>query len=119
MKARGILVLHSVFFFGLVAGCLASPFFALAYPQAFDTYSLWVFVGLGIAILGSWYVYAGECPFTVWENNFRKKEGLQPYSEPCMNRYSKRWFGITTSRRFSDIFPIAILLIPILTRMFI
>lgn len=114
-----MLALHTLFLCGLVIGCLVSPFIALSYPEAFNFYALWVFGGLGVLILGSWYIYRGECPLTVWENQFKKIEGRETYAEPCMDRYAKRWFGVRLPWRFSDIFPIAILAIPLLTRLFI
>jgi len=119
MGSRATLLFHSIFFFGLTISCFASPFIALTYPQAFNAYSLWVFVGIGILILGSWYKYGGDCPLTVWENDFRKKEGRPVYTGSCIVLYGKKWFGLSLTRQFSSIFPIAILLIPILTRFFI
>lgn len=119
IMSRAVLVLHTLVFASLVVVCLASPLIALSYPDAFNTYVLWFFGAIGVLILGSWYVYAGQCPLTVWENNLRKKEGKRPYTEPCMDRYALQWFGIRLPRRFSDIFPIAILLIPVVSRFFI
>ena len=117
--SRFILTLHTLVLSALVIGCLASPFIALSYRDFFNTYSLWIFCGIGVLTLATWYFYSGECPFTVWENNFRKREGKRTYTEPCMDRYAHEWFGLTLPRRFSDIFPIAILLIPLLARVFI
>jgi len=117
--SRLVLFFHTLVLTGLVIACLLSPVFALNYWIIFDTYVLRVFGGIGVLTLATWYVYGGECPFTVWENSFRKSEGKQIYTEPCMDRYALRWFGLTLPRRFSDIFPIAILLIPLVTRAFI
>lgn len=117
--SRVILAFHTLVFSALIIVCLASPIVAARYPDLFHVYSLWVFGFTGISILGSWYVYSGQCPFTVWENTLRKKEGKEPYAEPCMDRYAKEWFNLTLPSRFSDIFPIAILFIPVLTRFFV
>ena len=114
-----MLAFHTLALSGLVVVCVASPFLALSYPDAFNTYVLWFFGGIGVLILGSWYAYAGQCPLTVWENNFRKNEGRRVYTEPCMDRYTKQWFGVRLPSRFSDIFPVAILLIPVVTKFFI
>jgi len=116
--SRIVLFLHTLVFSALVLGCLASPIIAASYPDFFRAYSLWFFGGIGILILASWYFYKGACPLTVWENNFRESEGKKAYAEPCMDRYAKQWFGMTLPKRFSDIFPVAILLIPLATRFF-
>lgn len=117
--SRLVLFLHTFVFSALVTGCLASPFVAANYPDFFRAYSLWVFGAIGVLILASWHFYKGACPFTVWENSFRKTEGKQIYTGPCMDRYAKEWFGLKLPSRFSDIFPIAILFIPLVTRFFI
>ncbi|MEK7601060.1 MAG: DUF2784 family protein [Patescibacteria group bacterium] len=117
--SRLILAFHTLVLFALVVVCIASPLVASSYPDAFNTYVLWFFGAIGVLILGSWYVYAGQCPLTVWENGFRKSEGRKTYAEPCMDRYAREWFGVRLPWRFSDIFPIAILLIPVVTRFFI
>ncbi|MDB5238354.1 MAG: hypothetical protein JWM46_624 [Candidatus Kaiserbacteria bacterium] len=114
-----MLILHTLVFAALVVGCFTSPLFAYYYPELFKIYVLWVFGGIGILILGSWYFYSGACPLTVWENDFRKKEGKEPYSEGCMDRYAMRWFGLKLPPHFSDIVPIAILFIPLITRIFV
>lgn len=116
--SKRTLFVHTVVFFVLVIGCFLSPLIAYAYPEAFRFYALWVFGGIGVLILGSWYVYGGDCPLTVWENNFRKREGRKTYAGSCIDHYAKRWFGLTLPRHFSGIFPVAILLIPLLTRFF-
>jgi Protein of Unknown function (DUF2784) len=106
-------------FSGLMVVAILSPGIALLYPALFNRYALWVFCGIGVLILGSWYFYSGECPLTVWENDFRKKEGLQPYTEPCMDRYARKWFGLKLPPHFSDIVPVAVILIPLVTRFFV
>jgi hypothetical protein len=114
-----ILFFHTLIFSALVVVCILSPFIAMHYPQAFNEYSLWVFGGIGVLILVTWYFYAGQCPLTVWENAFRKSAGKKPYTDPCIDHYMKEWFGLDAPSRFSDIVPIAVLVIPIVTRFFV
>ena len=113
-----ILFFHTTIFSSLIVGCIGSPIIAANYPQFFRTYSLWVFGGIGILILASWYFYKGACPLTVWENNFRKSEGRATYAGSCIDYHAKKWFRMTLPRHFSSAITLGVLVIPLLTRFF-
>jgi len=117
--SRLILFFHTTIFSSLIVGCIASPIIAASCPQFFRTYSLWVFGGIGLLILVSWYFYKGACPLTVWENNFRKNEGRATYEGSCIDHYTKRWFRVTLPRHFSSAITLGVLVIPALTMFFI
>ncbi len=115
--SRVVLFLHTLVFSALVAVCIASPLIAVQYPDLFRTYSLWVFGGIGVLILASWYFYEGACPLTVWENNFRKSEGRATYTGPCIDHHARKWFRLSLPRHFSSIITLGVLVIPLTTRL--
>ncbi|MFA7309462.1 MAG: DUF2784 family protein [Candidatus Paceibacterota bacterium] len=117
--SRLMLAFHTLFFAGLVIGSFMSPFIAAFDPGAFKLYGPSIAVTIGVLILGSWYFYRGDCPFTVWENALRRREGRQTYSGSCIDRYAKKWFGLVLPRRFNTIFPVAILAIPLIAGFFV
>ncbi len=41
-----------------------------------------------------WMRYKGDCPFTIWENSHRIREGKKPYKGSCIIRYAALWFGL-------------------------
>lgn len=84
------------------------------YPQVFTGKAVVIgFTILALLVLGSWPLYGGECPFTVWENNFRKREGKKAYREACIDRYAARGFGIKLPKYFSTYLSVALLILPI------
>ena len=118
MVSRLILFVHTVVFGGLVVVSLGSPFLKAAYPAEFAHYFLWAVGGLLILILGSWYFYGGDCPLTVWENSARTWEGRPTYRGSCIDRHAKLWFGWTPPASFNTIFPIGVLIVPLVTGFF-
>lgn len=115
MKAKTILIIHTVFFFSFTGLSLASPFLMAYYPDVFTGKAFVIGFGtLAILVTGSWLIDGGPCPLTVWENNARKREGKKPYKDACIDRYAGQWFGITPPKYFSTWFPVAVLILPIM-----
>jgi hypothetical protein len=92
MMSRLIFSIHTVIFLAFVGLSLASPFFVFLLPWSM----VWWWVGgtilFGIAVISSWRIW-GECPFTVWENIWRKHEGRPVYRGACTEHYA-RVFGL-------------------------
>ncbi len=118
MKARTILLIHTIFFFSFTTLSLASPFLMAYHPDVFSgKVFVFAFGLLALLTIGSWPLYRGDfpgaCPFTVWENNARKREGKKPYRGACIDRYARKWFGIHLPKHFTTWFPVGVLILPI------
>ncbi len=113
MLSRLTLLVHTVLFFGFSLVCLATPWIKAAYPAEFAHYFLWVIGVLIVGIIGSWFFYGGDCPFTVWENNARQREDRPVYKEPCTDHYAKRWFGWQPPWWFNWVVPLIFLVVPL------
>jgi hypothetical protein len=114
MKSKTILTIHTLLFFSFVAVSLSLSMILFWYPGAVP--GKIVVIGysiLAILVIGSWPTFGG-CPFTVWENNFRKREGRKVYSGACINHYAKEWFGIILPSKFGTYLLIALLVLPII-----
>ena len=72
------------------------------------------FAALALLVVGSWPLYGGECPFTVWEHRARKREGKKSYRGACINHYAKKWFGLRLHKHASTVLLIALFLLPVL-----
>ncbi len=118
MVSRLILFVHTLVFSALMLGSLASPFINAAYPLEFSAYYPWGVGALLLIILGSWFLYGGDCPLTVWENRARKREGRLAYRGSCLVYYARRWFGMRLSSMASNIIPVGVLLIPLVVGFF-
>jgi Protein of Unknown function (DUF2784) len=111
-----VLTIHTCAFLAYVGGCVGAPFIAASHPSMDPWYFIGTTVALTVLILVSWVVYKGECPFTVWENNFRAEEGRARYTEPCLDRYALLWFGFRFPGKVgvvSTVSMLVILLIPL------
>ena len=94
MRSKLMLAFHALFFVLFSAGTLGSPFIAAARPDISPWSFIWETAILIILVVASWIVYKGECPFTVWENNFREREHQgSRYTDPCIDHYAYKWFG--------------------------
>ncbi len=118
MFSRFILLTHTAIFGSLVVGSLGSPVLNLLYPEEFSQYFLWAVGVLILIIISSWFMYGGDCPLTVWENNARKREGRPTYKGSCIDHHAKLWFGWTPPRSFSTIVPVGVLLVPLIVGIF-
>jgi hypothetical protein len=86
MVSRGILFIHLLIFLMFVGLSLASPFFVWLLPWALVWPWLLGTIAFGVVVVGSWRVW-GECPFTLWENAWRKREGRRTYRGACTEHY--------------------------------
>jgi hypothetical protein len=113
MKARAILTIHTILFLLFVAVSIGSPFIVVWYPDIFVGKYIVVTAGvLMLLVIGSWPL-CGGCPFTVWENRFKKKAGHAPYIGPCIDHYAARWFGLRFPGNASTLLLVGLLLLPI------
>src|SRR3989338_2918390 len=108
MRSRLILAIHAISFFSFAIGSIASSYILIEYPGLLSGKTVVItFIALALLVLGSWPLYNGDCQFTVWENNFRKREGKKPYKEACINHYAKKWFSIRLPKNAHTWLPIA------------
>ncbi len=113
MKARTILFIHTVLFTLFCASSVTISFLLLAHPGFIGgkivvfSYSI-----LAVLVVGSWPIFGG-CPFTAWENDFRKREGKSPYTGPCIDHYANEWFHISLPAKLSTYLLVLILVLPI------
>ncbi len=92
MLSRAILFVHVIIFCSFVGLSLASPLFVWLLPWQSAWPWLLGTIVFGVAVVGSWRVW-GECPFTIWENAWRKREGRPAYRGACTEHYGPL-FGI-------------------------
>jgi hypothetical protein len=113
MNSKQILVLHTAIFVAFILGSLSSPLWAAYYPNFFESiFYLPSVVLLMMLTMASWRIFGG-CPFTIWENNQRVKEGKLAYVGSCLPRYAQDWFGLSVSSKFATYFLVLCLLVPI------
>lgn len=88
MVSRGILFVHILIFLSFVGLSLASPLFVWLLP--WDEGSKWLLgtIVFGLVVIGSWRLW-GECPFTIWENTWRRHEGRRTYRVACSEYYAR------------------------------
>jgi|SRR3989344_8596643 len=114
LKARFILAIHTMIFISLVCGSFALPFLIYQYPDIFVGKYVVITMGvLALLVVSSWPLYGG-CPFTIWENTFKKEAGQPSYSGPCIDHYAALWFGIHLPPRVSTGMLIVLLALPII-----
>ncbi len=113
MNFRIILAIHSVLFASLILGSLAVSVLQLVKPEMVPPGL--VFVGaviIAALVAGSFLLYRG-CVFTIWENQFREREGKPQYSESCVRHYAYMWFGLNLPKRGSALVQAFLLLLPL------
>ncbi|MBX4186702.1 MAG: DUF2784 domain-containing protein [Candidatus Doudnabacteria bacterium] len=114
MNSKRVLTIHTMIFAMFAIGSLSSPFLSRRFHGFFS--SPYYLVGAGIimvATLASWKLFGG-CPFTVWENRLREKEGLPKYTGSCLPQYTSKWFGLNVPNKYFNSVIIILLIIPIL-----
>ena len=113
MRSKIILVVHTVFFLSFATASLASPFLMAYYPRLFTGKGVIVgFSAFALLAAGSWPLYGGECPFTVWEHTFLKREGKRAYKGACINHYADKWFGMRLHRHAGTVILVVLFLVP-------
>ncbi|MBX4205081.1 MAG: DUF2784 domain-containing protein [Candidatus Doudnabacteria bacterium] len=113
MTSRQVLALHTTLFIVFMITMGSTPFLAMIYPQFFSSAFFLPTVVLGMALtLASWKLYGG-CPFTVWENQARTKEGKEIYLGSCLPHYARLWFGLEIPTAIFNAILVAFLLLPI------
>lgn len=114
MSSRFYLILHTLLIVLFDVGSVGTAYILIQYPEVVSgKMVVMAFVTIGILFIGSWPLFGG-CPFTVWENGARKREGKKPYSDACMMRYARRWFGWKMTRNEDTWIPVGFLLLPII-----
>jgi hypothetical protein len=89
MLSRSILFVHLLIFLSYVGLSLASPLFVWLLPWEMGWRWLAGTIIFGLVVVGSWRVW-GECPFTIWENTWRKREGRRVYRVACSEYYARQ-----------------------------
>ncbi|HEY4487193.1 MAG TPA: DUF2784 family protein [Candidatus Paceibacterota bacterium] len=114
MRSLITLAVHTILFFSFAIGSIVCSFILVEYPGVLAGKTVVIgFIVIALFVLGSWPIYGGACPFTVWENNFRKRERKKPYKEACINHYAQKWFSIRLPKNAHTWLPIALLILPI------
>ncbi|HEY4526314.1 MAG TPA: DUF2784 family protein [Candidatus Paceibacterota bacterium] len=114
MRSFLTLAIHTVLFFSFSIGSIVCTYLLLAHPEILAGKTVVIaFTVIAFLVLGAWFVDGGPCPFTVWENNFRKKEGKRPYKDACINHYARGWFGMKLPERAHTWLPLGFLILPI------
>lgn len=88
MRSRIILFIHILIFLSYVGLSLASPLFVWLLPWDIGWRWLLGIIVFGLVVIGSWCMW-GECPFTIWENRWRKREGRSTYRVACSEYYAR------------------------------
>src|SRR3989344_2065370 len=114
MVSRATLTLHTFLFASFVIASRTASALLLWCPGVLEG-KVVVIAGviLAVLVIGSWPAFGGECPFTAWENDARKREGRRVYRGPCIDHYARAWFGITLRGQTSTCVLVLLLLLPI------
>ena len=113
MTSRRILAIHTGLLVFFVIGSLTSTVLAVLDLNFFvSTPFFLIVIFVMLMFFYSWKIF-GDCPFTVWENQLRAKESLQPYQSSCIPQYSKEWFGLDIGDKMVNITLIFLFLLPV------
>ncbi|PIR69358.1 MAG: hypothetical protein COU47_03240 [Candidatus Niyogibacteria bacterium CG10_big_fil_rev_8_21_14_0_10_46_36] len=113
MTSKTVLILHSIVFGSFVLFSLSSPIFAVWYSEFFSSYFFPAAIVLTPVVFGLWYMFRG-CPFTVWENYFRKRERkLLIAKNSCIYHYALEWFNVRIPLRLIQPVLVLLFIIPI------
>lgn len=118
MKSWQILAIHSSLYVVLAVFSFGSSAYIFAHPSAFSPKTVTLAtIALAVCAVGTWPLFGG-CPFTVWENRARTREGLQPYTSSCFNNYASKWFRYALPTHISGYVLTALVLLPLCVRLF-
>ena len=96
-RSRWCLIAHTTTFLLFVFTSFVSSYLILTHKLTGQA----VLIAIGaVALVASvfWIRYKGDCPFTVWENSHRIREGKKAYEGSCIIEYARTWFGIELPR---------------------
>lgn len=117
--SRLVLAFHTLLFLSFAAVAIASPIVGYLHPEIFSNPRILIgTIIVMIIVVGSWPL-AGGCPFTIWENKLRKKEGELAYEGGCIDHYVKVWFGISLPEKLSTRVLVVLLALPVITSLVI
>lgn len=114
MTSKHVLAIHIFIFTFFALASLSTPILVVFFPGFFSSFFYLLGAVLLVALVfSSWKSYGG-CPFTVWENNFRKTESKETYSGSCLPHYAAKWLGLKLPTRFFTAVLFTLLFLPIL-----
>lgn len=105
------LALHTAIFGSLALASLVLSYLLLTH-QLPHYGTLIVFDVIVVGAAATWIPYKGSCPFTIWENAERTREGKEPYSGPCIIRYAHQWFGLRLPHNADNVLTVLVFALP-------
>jgi hypothetical protein len=113
-KSTAVLILHCSLFVTLVVCSLSSPFLQLWQPKFFNQLFFPVYASLVLVTALGWLPRFGGCALTTWENNLRKRENRQPYSDTFLVHYITLWTGWSVPKNAITAVLVGLMLVPVL-----